>query len=66
MAEDAKIAIRNVRRDGMEKIKALKKSNEITEDDVKNYEKDIQDLTDNHCKDIDNLAAKKEKEIMEI
>ena len=66
MAEDAKVAIRNVRRDAMEKIKALKKSNEITEDDVKNYEKDIQDLTDNHCKDIDNLAAKKEKEIMEI
>ena len=66
MAEDAKVAIRNVRRDAMEKIKTLKKSNEITEDDVKNYEKDIQDLTDNHCKDIDNLAAKKEKEIMEI
>jgi len=65
-AEDSKVAIRSIRRDAMEKYKAMKKASEITEDDLKNYEKDIQDLTDKYCKNIDNIAAAKKKEIMEI
>lgn len=65
-AEDNKVAIRNTRRDALEKLKALKKSNEITEDDVADGEKKIQNLTDKFCKEIDELAAIKEKEILEI
>ena len=65
-AEDSKVAIRSIRRDAMEKYKAMKKASEITEDDLKGYEKDIQDLTDKYCKNIDNIAAAKKKEIMEI
>lgn len=65
-AESAKVAVRNVRREAIDKYKAKKKASEITEDDLKMYEKDIQDLTDKYCKDIDTLAANKEKEIMEI
>ena len=66
VAEDNKVAIRNTRRDALEKLKALKKSNTITEDDEANGEKKIQNLTDKFCKEIDNLAAIKEKEILEI
>ena len=66
VAEDNKVAIRNARRDALEKLKALKKSNTITEDDEANGEKKIQNLTDKFCKEIDNLAAIKEKEILEI
>ena len=66
VAEDNKVAIRNTRRDAMEKLKALKKANTITEDDVANGEKKIQNLTDKFCKEIDELADIKEKEIMEI
>ena len=65
-AEDAKVAIRSIRRDGMDKLKALKKNSEITEDDLKNAEKKMQDLTDKYCKEIDSHAARKEKEIMEF
>ena len=65
-AEDNKVAIRNTRRDAIEKLKALKKANTITEDDVANGEKKIQALTDKFCKEIDELAAIKEKEILEI
>jgi len=65
-AEDNKVAIRNTRRDAIEKLKALKKANTITEDDVTNGEKKIQNLTDKFCKEIDELAAIKEKEILEI
>ena len=65
-AEDNKVAVRNTRRDAIEKLKALKKSNTITEDDVADGEKQIQNLTDKYCKEIDELAALKEKEIMEI
>ena len=65
-AEDNKVAIRNTRRDAIEKLKALKKANTITEDDVANGEKKIQNLTDKYCKEIDELAAIKEKEILEI
>ncbi|MBQ0084574.1 MAG: ribosome recycling factor [Clostridiales bacterium] len=66
MAEDNKVAIRNLRRDALEKLKTMKKNSEITEDDQANGEKKIQTLTDKFCKEIDDLAALKEKEILEI
>ena len=66
ISEDSKVAIRSIRRDAIEKLKAMKKSNEITEDDQANGEKKIQNLTDKFCKDIDDATAVKEKEIMEI
>ncbi len=66
MAEENKVAIRNNRRDALEKLKGLKKANSITEDDQENGEKKIQKLTDKFCKEIDDLAAIKEKEILEI
>lgn len=66
MAEDAKVSVRNVRRDALEKLKAMKKNSEITEDDEKNGEKKIQNLTDKFCKEIDGLEAIKEKEVIEI
>lgn len=65
-AEESKVAVRNIRRDALDKLKALKKDNQITEDDEENGEKKIQKITDNYCKNADELAAKKEKEIMEI
>lgn len=65
-AEESKVAVRNTRRDAIEKLKALKKNNVITEDDVADGEKKIQNLTDKYCKEIDSLAELKEKEIMEI
>nr|WP_242943127.1 ribosome recycling factor [Hydrogenoanaerobacterium saccharovorans] len=64
--EEAKIAIRSIRRDANEKYKAMKKSTEITEDDLKIYEDDLQKLTDKYIKDIDKMCENKEKEIMEI
>ena len=65
LAEDGKVAVRNVRRDAMEKFKAMKKNAEITEDDMKNCEKDIQKLTDKYCDEMDAACSAKEKEIME-
>lgn len=65
-AEDSKVAIRNTRRDALEKLKTMKKNSEITEDDVQGGEKKIQNLTDKFCKEIDDLADIKEKEILEI
>lgn len=65
-AEDAKVAVRNIRRDAMEKFKAQKKSSEITEDDLKIAEKDLQKLTDDYVKKVDEIADKKEKELFEI
>ena len=64
--EEAKVAVRNQRRDALDKLKALKKNNAITEDDESNGEKKIQNLTDKFCKEIDELSSIKEKEIMEI
>ncbi|WP_396327221.1 ribosome recycling factor [Hydrogenoanaerobacterium sp.] len=64
--EEAKIAIRSIRRDANEKFKAMKKSSEISEDDLKTYEDDLQKLTDKYVKDIDKMCEAKEKEIMEI
>lgn len=66
LAEEDKIAIRSIRRDAIEKLKAMKKTSELTEDDLKTAEKKTQDLTDKFCKEIDQLFEKKEKEIMEI
>ena len=65
-AEEAKIAMRNVRRDGMDYIKKLKKNSEITEDDQKTAEKDLQELLDKYIKKIDDALAAKEKELMAI
>ena len=66
MGEDAKVAIRNIRRDANELAKKMKKDGELTEDDVKNAEKSIQDLTDKYVKNVDAVSSKKEKEIMQI
>lgn len=66
MGEDTKVAIRSIRRDALEKAKAMKKNNEITEDDLSGAEKKIQNLTDKFCKEADDLTTAKEKEIMEI
>ena len=64
--EEGKIAVRSIRRDGIDKFKAMKKNSEITEDDLKEAEKDFQTLTDKYCKLVDEVVAKKQKEIMEI
>ena len=66
MAEEGKVAVRSIRRDAIEKFKAMKKDNQITEDDLAASEKDVQNLTDKYCKEIDTLTAAKVKEIMEI
>ena len=65
-AENGKIAIRNIRRDAMDTFKAQKKKSEITDDDLKDIEKDMQDLTDKMCKEIDTLLDKKQKELMSV
>ena len=64
--EDAKVAIRNIRRDANDLCKKMKKDGEMTEDEQKASEKSIQDLTDKYVKDVDAVTAKKEKEIMQI
>ncbi|MGI6013603.1 MAG: ribosome recycling factor [Oscillospiraceae bacterium] len=64
--EEAKVAIRNIRRDAMDKFKAMKKKSEITEDDLKDMEKDLQKMTDEFIKEVDKLMEKKEKELFEI
>ena len=64
--ENGKVAIRNVRRDGMDYIKKLKKDSTITEDEQKKAEKDLQDLTDKYIKKVDEACAVKEKELMEL
>jgi len=64
--EESKIAIRNIRRDAIEEYRALKKEGEITEDDLKNAEKDIQDLTDKYISEIDKIVDLKGKEILEV
>lgn len=65
-AEEAKVALRNIRRDGMDYVKKLKKNSEITEDDQKKAEKDLQDLLDQYIKKVDSALAAKEKELMAI
>ena len=66
MGEDAKVAIRNIRRDANDKVKALKKNSEMTEDEAKASDKTVQDLTDKYIKDIDRITADKTKDIMTV
>ena len=66
MGEDAKVAIRNIRRDANDKTKTMKKNSEMTEDEAKASDKLIQDLTDKYIKELDAVTASKTKEIMEI
>ena len=65
-AEESKVAMRNIRREGMEYVKKLKKNSEITEDDQKKAEKDLQDMLDKYIKKVDEALAAKEKELMSI
>lgn len=64
--EEAKVAVRNIRRDAIDKFKKQQKASEITEDDYKEIEKDIQKLTDDYVKELEDVTAKKEKELFEI
>ena len=64
--EESKVAVRNIRRDAMEKFKKQQKSSEITEDDYKGLEKDLQKLTDDYIKKVDEMTDKKEKELFEL
>lgn len=66
MTEDTKVAIRNIRRDAIDSFKKQQKASEITEDDLKALEKDMQELTDKHCKLADVESGKKEQELLEI
>ena len=66
MGEDAKVAIRNIRRDANDKVKALKKNSEMTEDEAKSSDKTVQDLTDKYIKEIDRISADKTKDIMTV
>lgn len=66
LAEEGKVAVRNVRRDAMDKIKSMKKNGEMTEDEQKISEKEVQDLADKYVKNLDAIAADKSKEIMSV
>ena len=66
MGEESKVALRNIRREANDKAKELKKSSELTEDELKHTEKEIQELTDKYSKEVDSVVEKKNKEIMEI
>ncbi|MDR2525206.1 MAG: ribosome recycling factor [Oscillospiraceae bacterium] len=66
MAEEAKVSVRGARRDTIEKLKKQQKAAELTEDDLKDLEKELQDITDKHVKEIDSIAAAKEKEVLEV
>ena len=66
MGEDAKVAVRNARREANDTLKKLEKDKEITEDDLKRGEKEIQDITDDYVGQVDQVLAEKEKDLMEI
>lgn len=66
IGENSKVAIRSIRRDCIEKLKSMKKNSEITEDDLKDGEKEIQKITDGFIKEIDDISDKKQKEIMSV
>jgi ribosome recycling factor len=66
MAEESKVAIRNERRHAIDQLKKMEKNNELTEDDLKRAEKEVQELVDEHIDRVDELAEKKEKEIMAV
>jgi ribosome recycling factor len=65
-AEDAKIAVRNIRRDSNDHLKRAEKEKEFSEDDLRKFEKEVQEQTDNHIHEIDEITKKKEVEIMEV
>jgi len=65
-AENGKVAIRNIRRDAIDSFKKMQKASEITEDDLKDLEKKLQKLTDDKCKEVDNVLAAKERELMAV
>ncbi|MBO0424209.1 ribosome recycling factor [Enterococcus plantarum] len=65
-AENAKIAVRNIRRDAIDELKKQQKSNDITEDELRNLEKEAQKLTDDSVKNIDTITSEKEKELLEV
>ena len=65
-AEQARVAVRNVRRDGMEKLKRLEKEHQISEDEHRDYAEEVQELTNRYIKEIDDLLAKKDEEIMQV
>lgn len=65
-SEGAKIAVRNIRRDAMDDYKKQQKNGDLTEDDLRNMEKDIQTLTDENIKAIDSIVSEKEKELLEV
>ena len=64
--EEAKVAVRNIRRDAIDKFKKQQKASDITEDDYKIAEKDVQKLTDDYIKEIDKITERKDKELSEI
>ena len=66
LGEDSKVAIRSIRRDANDKIKSMKKNGDVTEDDVKQFDKDIQELTDKYIALVDDQVAVKEKEILSV
>ena len=66
LGEETKVAVRNVRREAIEKLKAKKKASELTEDEVKDGEKQVQDLTDKYVAEIDKMVTAKDQEIMSI
>lgn len=66
MAEDAKVALRSIRRDAIEKLKAMKKEGELTEDDLKQAEKKAQDITDKSTKAVDKCSEAKQKEVITL
>lgn len=65
-AENGKVAVRNIRRDAMDKFKKMQKASEITEDELKLAEKDMQKITDDNCKELDKILETKEKELMSV
>ena len=65
-AENSKVAVRNVRRDAMDELKKAQKNGDITEDELRSFEKDVQKLTDHRIKNIDEITAEKEKELLEV
>ena len=64
--ENAKVAVRNIRRDALDELKKLEKAKEISEDELHVLEKDVQDITDASTKNIDNIVSKKEEELLEV
>lgn len=65
-AENSKVAVRNVRRDAMDELKKAQKNGDITEDELRSFEKDVQKLTDDSIKNIDAITAEKEQELLEV